>query len=224
MIKAAEIYRSEGPGLLLWRTARKLGRWAFAFNQARWLVCDLTGDLPAAATRRPEVKVSFHTEIEEAAGWIRSLGEGWMLDPREYRIARESAHTWCLISVDGENAGYLKIGRGPAMVLDFERVIEFPPGAAFIYDTYIIPARRGMGLGRILVRAVIEYLQEQNYQWVCCHVPGWNEASYRLFTSMDFHPRRRIRFLKILGLPILSANPAQLTPATGITTRYLHRL
>lgn len=61
-----------------------------------------------------------------------------------------------------------------------------PAGA--IYDIIVDPEYRGRGIGRLLLRAALDFLKARRAPRVVLSTASQNEAAQRLFTSMGFRP------------------------------------
>ncbi|WP_162616444.1 GNAT family N-acetyltransferase [Xylanimonas allomyrinae] len=61
-----------------------------------------------------------------------------------------------------------------------------PPSAAFVYDVYLHPGARGVGLGRSAVRAGAEWCRQRGLSVLGLSVLGHNTAARALYDSLGF--------------------------------------
>ena len=205
--KIRRVHRTEGLRSVLEHVLRKIRHAVFHSNSAHWYERDLTqpgNNAPAGA-----VRVTFDG-MEETLSWMQSLGMEYIVHPGEIAVARANGHLFGAAKMDGRTVGYVKVGRREVFVQDFGKTISFPSDVAFIYDTYVLPERRGQGIAGCLIQAAIAELQRRGFRIVRCHIPPWNRSSMRAFEKCGFRRRKYIRYARILGVRLFSFNPERL--------------
>ncbi len=111
----------------------------------------------------------------------------WPADGAVERSARENAellplgaatvgHDLFVALEDGEEVGFLWLFTDPAL----------PTPETFIYDIEVVAARRGEGLGRLLLEAAEGWCADHSIGTLKLHVFGSNEAAIGLYESSGF--------------------------------------
>ncbi len=218
------VLRQQGPLGLAATALDRLRRRAWVHNAADWYLADLTPppgspppNLPDAST--PGTAVAFDA-TNDVIRWLYELrGEfRWACDEHELEAARRYGHAFGLLTIDGQRAGYIKVGFERAYVGDFGRCIRIPPDTAFVYDTFVHPAFRGRGAAGVLIRQTLCFCRARSRRWLWCHIPRWNTPSIRAFTRQGFRPVRHIRHVRLCGVPLYTLRPeALLARPTGFS-------
>jgi GNAT superfamily N-acetyltransferase len=151
--------------------------------------------MPAHITVRPAVEA----DVPLIARLIRALAEYEHLFDHvkvtEKDLARclfETRIAEALIAeYEGEAAGY---------ALFFHTFSTFvgKPGL-YIEDLFVLPAFRGRGLGRALVKEVAKISVERGYgrlEWSCL---DWNEPSIRFYKSLGARPLEEWTMYRVAG-------------------------
>ena len=189
--------------LILSNFARKILR----TNAATWYRLNLNEFAPTAQKGN---SLSFgFMRLDEAQGFFRNHQGSfpWMFVKEEMEAASDAGHMFPCLR-DGDTViGYIKLGIEKAFVLDFERILYIPPNGAFIYDTFISPSHRGMGLGSQLVGLTARFAQEQGFRTIWCHIPDWNDPSKKAFRRAGFEAVGEIRFVKLFGKDYFRKHP-----------------
>jgi len=115
----------------------------------------------------------------------------------------------------GEIVAYLKVGFGRVYVLDFGRVFDFPPGTAFIYDTYVTPELRGRNIAPFLIDRTSEFMKERGYSEIYCHIRVKNQASINAYRKCGFEQLRIISSFTVLGFNFSSFDPEEIWRRQG---------
>ena len=100
------------------------------------------------------------------------------------RTELENPFAIWLVVVEGDNlAGYLGV--------------EYGPDGGDIMTIATAPEFRGRGVGKALISAMVEKLQEQHLHWLTLEVRPSNEAAVGLYKSLGFREvGRRPRYYK----------------------------
>lgn len=189
--------------LILSNIARKILR----TNAATWYRLDLNGFVPMSP--KPGSLSFGFMHLDEAQDFFRNHQGSfpWMFVKEEMEVAQAVCHVFPCLR-DGDTViGYIKLGIEKAFVLDFERILYISPNAAFIYDTFISPSHRSMGLASQLVGLTARFAQEQGFRTIWCHIPDWNDPSKKAFRRAGFEAVGKIRFIKLFGKDYFRKHP-----------------
>jgi ribosomal protein S18 acetylase RimI-like enzyme len=205
-VKAA--YRTGGVSLLLMRTRRKILS-SFQTNNACWFVRDLSYPILEI---QPRIPVEVDWNLYKTLEWLRTQTvdvsiSGYSYEPREIDTAIKENHYFLNIRYQGDIIGYVKVGHGRVYIMDFGMDINFPKGTAFIYDTYVIPDFRGLGIAPFMITNVMHFLKQNGYQRVMCHIPTWNLASTKAYSKCFFKRTKRIWYFRVFGKKLFSTRP-----------------
>ncbi|MBI5235122.1 MAG: GNAT family N-acetyltransferase [Deltaproteobacteria bacterium] len=156
---------------------------------------------------QPGMDVEMVFLAEDKSGLIAWLKENsrsfpWIYIEKEVESALANGHIFGCVRRNDEIAGYVKIGIGPTYIHDFGRTIRFPDGVAFIYDTFVAPEYRGKRIGLYAVSGALNHLKRAGFKGVWCHIEEWNCASLKTFMRAGFTEASRIRFMRVLGMPL----------------------
>jgi ribosomal protein S18 acetylase RimI-like enzyme len=126
-----------------------------------------------------------------AAGWLPAGGESRFLLASTSRVLRSvrDGSSEVDLAADGARAGATAGGgaaRGHA-VLDGDWVA--------IHDLYVEPARRREGLGRAVLRELVEWGAEQGARTAWLHVEDDNAAATALYETCGFAEHHRMEYL-----------------------------
>jgi ribosomal protein S18 acetylase RimI-like enzyme len=150
------------------------------------------------------------SEFRETFSWIKHQNIPWMTNKKEEEVARNEGHYWPNVKYNGSIIGYIKCGFNNVYINDYKRIIRFPENVAFIYDTFTLSEFRGCRVASYLINETCTFLKKHGFTKVMCHIPDWNTASEKAYSNVGFTKVSKIRWLKILGFKILTANPAHL--------------
>jgi len=202
--KVKKAYKSGGVSLLLKRSFRKTSQTIFRTNNAYWYAKDLTLPIPDIEPKIPaEIDWDFSNTVE----WIKTNTVFSYAEEREIETAIKQNHYYPNVRYQGNIIGYIKVGYGEVYVMDFDKIVRFQNGTAYIYDVLTLPDFRGQGIAPFLVTEVMRFLKQRGYKRLLCHIPEWNTASASSFTKCSFERIKRIRYCKILGMECFSTRP-----------------
>ena len=145
-------------------------------------------------------KIEFLThDKNRLVEWLRENKSKypWIYFEKEIDAALRNDHVFLIILHQGQIVGYVKIGVGPTFINDFDRMIEFQPGTAFVYDTFTLPDYRGKGLALFALIHAFEYFKARNFRRILCHIERWNVPSIKTFEKAGFCATDTIRFLRV---------------------------
>lgn len=117
-------------------------------------------------------------EARPAAAWLHGFAHANAVPPEHGQVHCRMLQSiawpaaFATLQVGGEPVGF-----GLAVL---ER------GAVGLYDIVIAPQRRGLGLGRFLVQALLRWGREQGAQWAQLQVREPNRAARGLYESLGF--------------------------------------
>ncbi|HKY31591.1 MAG TPA: GNAT family N-acetyltransferase [Candidatus Polarisedimenticolia bacterium] len=107
-----------------------------------------------------------------------------------------------LVTVEGAPAGMTWARLDLSSLREKGCLLQLPPGAAWVFDTFVRPELRGRRLFQVLMDAVFGMLRAGGTAWTYLAVHHENEASVRA--------HRRIGFRPALTLSILMAGTCEL--------------
>lgn len=206
--RCLKIYEQQGVFELLLRIIKKVCLAIFETNSATWYVRSLNSD---KIQIEPNIPLTMHfLSFNETLDWSRQQDAPWMVNEAEIEVARKTGHHWANIKYNGNIVGYIKIGFDNVFITDYKRIIKFPQYVACIYDTFVLSEFRRHKVASYFINETCNFLEENGFTKVLCHIPDWNIASIRAYSNVGFKRTRTILWLKILGFKILTANPAYL--------------
>ncbi len=173
----------------------------FCYKKVGWYEKNLL-DLPSQFKPKIEVKIDF-TSTNEIIDWIKEKKIPGTDDPFELEYAQVNKHYFPVARYNDKIIGFEKIGFKKIFILDFEGFIHLPDRSAMIYDTFILPEYRNLGIASFLTRESIIYLRNKGFEKIYCHILPTNESSIRSFLKVGFKKIRNIYFLKILGMKFI---------------------
>jgi ribosomal protein S18 acetylase RimI-like enzyme len=196
--KARRVYKEKGALGLFWSGLVRIYEISFDTNSAIWFTRDLEQTIEQFEARIPLFLVS--DDPQGMIEWLRGFGRSGLVNPREIEIGLREKHYFPYVRRnDGQIVGGSKIGYGKVYIVDFGRIIDFPEGTAFWYNTYVSPANRGLGIASHLITSCLFFLKEKGFRRVMCHIPKWNKSSIKAFTRCGFKVTRYVRFLRIFN-------------------------
>lgn len=186
----------------VWGVAGKLWHKVAAFlyysSCSTWYERDLQAPVPAF-TPAVDVKAEFLRDDKmKLVHWLRenSGTYPWIYFEEEIDAAMKYDHLFLLLTHLERIIGYVKIGRGHTYIHDFDRLVEFPPGTAFVYDTFTLPEYRGKNLALFALNNLCDYLKAHDYRRILCHIEAWNVPSIKTFEKAGFRAIDSIRFFR----------------------------
>ncbi len=205
MHMAASAFAEGGVRGLLTKAARKARRLVvYRSTQSIWLYRTLKDPVKPVQPAMDVEMVFLAQDKGRLIAWLKenSLSFPWIYIEKEVESAVANGHIFGCVCRGDEIAGYVKIGAGPVYIHDFGRTVRFPSGVAFIYDTFVAPEYRGKRMGLYAVVEALSHLKRAGFKGVWCHIEEWNSASLRTFMRAGFTEASRIRFMRVVGLPL----------------------
>jgi GNAT superfamily N-acetyltransferase len=140
----------------------------------------------AAADLEPIIAL-LRTQLEEhdivlTGEALRHATQGLIDDHRVGRLLTAR--------LDGELVG--------VAVISFLWTLEHGGPTAWLDEVYVLPARRGAGIGRQLVEAAMQIARDSNCIALDLEVDAGHEAAERLYERMGFRRHRRVRWVRML--------------------------
>lgn len=206
--KIKRAYQEKGISGVLRRSLQRCTRVLFETNDAIWFNRDLNEDV-LSVDSDIQLKVTINN-FKETYDWISQMQTHWMLNANEFNTALQQGHFWANIKHENNIIGYIKLGYNNVYIVDYNMAIHFPPKVAFIYDTYVLPELRGHKVASYFINEVADYLKNDGYCTLMCHIPRWNIASIKSYERIGFKRMGKIRYLKIFGFSYLTANPLKM--------------
>jgi ribosomal protein S18 acetylase RimI-like enzyme len=120
--------------------------------------------------------------------------------------------------VDGRIASYGWVSAGSECIGELEREFRLPPGEAYVWDCFTLPAHRRRGLYSSLLRHIARAMQAEGTARLWIGTARANRASIRGFEAAGFAPVLEVLYVRagsVSCLATLSAAgaPAGLAPA-----------
>jgi ribosomal protein S18 acetylase RimI-like enzyme len=206
------IWLTEGLGALCRRAAAKVSQFLWQSNSADWYCVGLPSEPPGLA-QRPAENLEISLDCTEAAiEWMRLLKQqfGFAYVEEEVAAARQHGHVYALARLDGQRAGYIKLGLEKAYVGDLGRKMLLPADAGFVYDTFVHPDYRGRHLAPHLVAKAMECAALRGCRSLWCHIPRWNIQSIRSFARCGFQRRGYIVNFRLVRWRFSTRSPEKL--------------
>lgn len=203
-VKAKHAIRHAGVSALLRQIIAKAARTAYRTTCSLWLVRTSADRCEPVNPRTPVTLDYLESDKTRLIDWLRMNHRifPWMFFPREVEAAIANGHIFAAINYSGEIIGYIKIGINEIYIHDFDRIISFPPGVAFVYDTFVLPAYRNKRIALHAIMKTIKFLKDRGYTKLWCHIEKWNAASLRLYRKAGFKEKGTIRFSAFFTLPL----------------------
>ena len=207
-IKAWRMAKRKGVFFLFTRLVNKIPYLTFRTSNSIWFEKRLnifTDPVVPGAN----ISVDFLVQDKiKLINWLKQYQPRfpWMYLHKEMQTARTDNHIFAVIFLDDMIIGYCKIGMNHIYIHDFDKIICFPEKMAFIYDTFVLPQYRGMHAALYAVIKIMQYLKEQRYYALWCHIEEWNRASLAVFQKAGFQRRGMIRFCRLFGVPFFIKN------------------
>lgn len=189
----------KGFALKAWR---KTGRLLWYTTCSVWYERDLDEPIDGAAPGL-EVDVEFLVQDRgKLVQWLREKKSAypWIYFDKEIEAAQAHSHIFLTLLHQGDIVGYIKIGRGRTYIHDFDQAPVFPPGTAFIYDTFVLPEYRKKGLAAFALEHASRYFRQNHYKKILCHIEEWNVDSIRAFEGAGYRAVGKIRFIRTAGM------------------------
>jgi len=109
-----------------------------------------------------------------------------MYNKKKIDTTRKENHIIASIHYQKKIIGYIKLGFNKVFIQDFQKVINFSPEKAFIYDTYVLPEVRGLGVAPYLITESMKYIKNRGFDQLLCHIPVWNKALINAYKKVGF--------------------------------------
>jgi len=205
-LRIEKIYKQEGFFCLIQRILIRSFHIFLEMNNAIWFERDLLEDIDEFIPKIP-VEVNFEFP-EETVEWMKNQRDNpWIYNKNEVIVGLKEGHYYPSIKYNGEIIGYIKVGKNGVYIADYKKTIRFPPEIAFIYDSYVVPQHRGLGVAPYSINEVMKFSKNKGFTKLRCHIPPWNNASIRAYTKAKFKRIKRIFYFRIFGFKILTGNP-----------------
>jgi len=207
--RSKKVAEEEGLISLIKKGFHKIRVSAYETNDAMWFGRSLDQPLPKINIPKIAVVIASESEFEK---WLQQQQTvfSWVYVEQEVLATLNDPKIPFVAKVNNKIVGYLKVAIRNAYVLDYDAHIELPRDVAFVQDTFVLPEFRGRGIAKSVISKAMIYLKNQGYSRMFCHIPQWNIASIRTFTSLGFKPYGNIRFLRIFKWKVYTRKPERL--------------
>jgi ribosomal protein S18 acetylase RimI-like enzyme len=207
--KIKHVYKKSGIKGLKKAVFSKFYGFLWKSNCSMWFERSLNQPFNNITPELP-IYISFSGN-NETIEWIQRNKDDWYFMRKEIDVAIRNGHFFPHVKTDDNKIiGYMKIGCNTVFVKDFDRNITFPRGTAFVYDTYVSEEYRKKRVAQVMITEVMKYLKQRGYDHLRCHIEMWNKPSLEAYKKIGFEELKKIRFLRILGLELLSGDPLKL--------------
>lgn len=173
----------------------------FRYKKVGWYEKNLL-ELSSQFKPKIEVKIDF-ASTNEVIDWIKEKRVPGSDNSFEIEYGVLNKHYFPVAKYNNKIIGFEKIGFKKIFILDFEGFIYLPDKTAMIYDTFILPEYRNLGVASFLTRESTIYLRNKGFEKIYCHILPTNESSIRSFLKVGFKKARNIYFLKICGMKFI---------------------
>jgi len=206
--KALEIYKKKGISGLFYSILRKICHFIFETNSHNWLIRNLDSNEIEIKPDIPLI-IEFYN-FQETLNWIRNQNMPWMNNRREEEIAIKERHYWGSAKYNGKIIGYIKVGFKKVFINDYKKSIEFPQDVVFLYDMYVTPEFRSKKVAVYLLNEASRFSKNIGFSKALAYAPDWNIPSMKSLTKAGLKREKKIRYIQIFGVKILTANPGNL--------------
>jgi ribosomal protein S18 acetylase RimI-like enzyme len=97
-------------------------------------------------------------------------------------VEGERTERWIAEGPAGEFLGYVIVGESGFLT---------PETHAFLYDIWVAPDHRGLGIGKALVEWCAEWARSRGHHKIKLEVGEGNERARHVYESLGFHAERR---------------------------------
>jgi ribosomal protein S18 acetylase RimI-like enzyme len=209
--KIIQAYRTGGFITLFYRAFRKIRKILFKFHTSYWYIRDLRKPLNNI---EPSLKVDIKfNSMSDTLEWEKvNLHSGvfYAEDIKEINVAQKNKHYFVNVSHNHKIIGFLKVGLREIYFKEYMANIPIPQHIAFIYDTYIHPNYRGMGIAPYMINAAMKQLSTNGLKFMMCHIKPLNLASQSTYAKVGFEKINFIWHLRLFGLRIFNLPPQKL--------------
>ncbi|MGH2721884.1 MAG: GNAT family N-acetyltransferase [Actinomycetota bacterium] len=115
--------------------------------------------------------------------------------------------------VDGRIACYGWVSAGSECIGELEREIRLPPGEAYVWDCFTVPAHRRLGLYASLLPHIARALQAEGTARLWIGTARANRPSIRGFEAAGFVPVLEVLSARAGSVSCLAFRPAAEAPA-----------
>jgi len=187
--------------MTLRKTLVRIKKFVFTTNSAYWFEKKIIDEINNFKTEIP-VEIEINS-TNETIDWLKKQKEkhSWVVNSNEIDTAQKYNHCWPSAKINNKIVGSIKIGFLKVYITDYEKVFDLSDKTAFIYDTYVIEKYRKKGIAKLLILKAVNYLNNNGYKKVGCHIPSWNKASINAYEKIGFKKIIYIRYFRILGIP-----------------------
>jgi GNAT superfamily N-acetyltransferase len=142
----------------------------------------------------------------------------------QFRTALQHDHDVVVARMGERDVGWAWIGYEKVFLAPLGRAILLPPGTGYLYEAYVRPDARGLGIGRALVAARCQQARRRRCERLLTHVVEGNVASLRALGAHGFAVVGRTHFLKALLLRVWTRaplpSPPVPAPRPGLATSF----
>ena len=180
---------------------RRFRAFLWCTNCSIWYERTLATKIPCL-TQGAEIQAKvIDREKNDFLHWLKHKHKDfpWIYIEKEISVAEQSGHIFVVLYNLETIIGYIKVGVNQVYIHDFQTIVNFPQGSAFVYDTFVLPDYRGNNLALFALCEAMSYLKKNGYERVLCHIEKWNYPSIKTFKSANFSPVGKIRYMKLLG-------------------------
>jgi len=174
----------------------------FGYKKFGWYEKRLLEEESLQINPKIEVKIDF-AATNEVIDWIREKRIPGSDNSFEIEYAQINKHYFPAAKYNDKIIGFEKIGFGKIFILDFEGFICLPDRVAMVYDIFILPEYRNLGIASFLTRECLIYLRNKGFEKIYCHILPDNESSIRSFSKVGFKKVSNVYFLKIFGIKFI---------------------
>jgi len=206
--------KQEGILCFINKASKKVKEYTFMTNNAFWLCRNLKQPIPEIELQK-KFHVCFDSDKKTVAWLKEHHGKyGWMYLPKEIEVKEKEKHFFPTVRNDNKIIGYLKVGFNKVYIMDYDDVLPLPKKVALIYDTFVLAEYRRFGIASSLLTKTMDMLRKSGYEYLWCHIPPWNKASFKLYAKMGFNKVSYVRFIRLLRWKFFTRNPTKIISAT----------
>jgi len=147
--------------------------------------------------------------------FIHRLNVPGTCDPVELRAMQERGHLFVGLEEGTKLVGFAKLGWGTVYVVEYRMDLVLQPGDCFVLESYVIPARRGLGAGPYLIYGTNVELRQRGFRRRLSLVRTDNAVMLRTAARVGYRNLGTVDYVSVCGRKTLRPHPSVLWAASS---------
>ena len=181
-IKVVSIYKRKGLVGLLKKIKGFLSERVY-LRKFIWHEIDISLPIITASLKKP-IRISFCIDSKyEVIEWRKYRFYDSDPYPDEIimnKIAIENNHIFPCIKINNVIVGFMMVGFNKVYIKNFGKILELHEGNTFIYESYVVPEYRNIGLSTLMRTNLLRFIKDKGFNKVYCHIRSGNIPSLRV--------------------------------------------